>query len=457
MSKISTNYIDEKNDELTDLSIKIWENPEIAFQEFKASKWIGEYLEREGFKVEYGNFGVPTSIRATWGDGKPSIGLLGEYDALPGMSQKVSVEKESIEEGAPGHACQHNLLGVAHVGAAIGMKREMEEKGLKGTIVFYGCPAEETLTGKGFMARGGAFKDIDLSFSWHPGTSNIVLRGKLTAMNSFKFHFKGITAHAGGDPHNGRSALDAVELTNVGANYLREHVTDDVRIHYVITNGGEAPNIVPDKASVWYYVRALSREAVEDTYERLIKVAKGAAMMTETEVDIEYLGGCYNTLTNNVLGDLLFESMKELPIQNWSEDDLEFAKKLELAKTNKAGVFESGEVEGLVLYNSEPMNIYTNIYASSDVGDVQHIVPSAFFMTATANIGAAGHSWNNTATAGHAIGMKGMIFAAKAMALAGLKIVEDPKIVDIAKEEFDKSMAGTKYICPITDDIQIPN
>ncbi|WP_207204744.1 amidohydrolase [Miniphocaeibacter massiliensis] len=456
MDKISTNYIDSKENELIELATKIWEHPEVGFHEVKACEWTAEFLKKEGFDVEVGSFGVPTSIRATFGSGKPVIGLLGEYDALPGMSQKVSTKKEAVEDGAPGQACQHNLLGVGHVGAAIGLKKEMEENGLKGTIVFYGCPAEETLTGKGFMARGGAFKDLDVSFSWHPGTSNIVMRGTMTAMNTFKLHFKGITAHAGGDPHNGRSALDAVELTNVGINYLREHVTDDVRMHYSITNGGQAPNIVPDKASAWYFVRALSREAVVDTYERMIKVAKGAAMMTETEVEVEYLGGCYNTLSNNVLGDLIFDAMNELPVQNWSKEDIEFAKILEETKTNKSGVFESGEVGEQYLYSEKPLNIYSDSFGSTDVGDVQHLVPGIMFMTATANIGAAGHSWNNTACAGNSIGMKGMIFAAKSMAKAGLKILEDPSLVDKAKSEFEKSMNGKTYICPITDDIKLP-
>ena len=456
MSKFSIDYIDSKEKELVEVATKIWENPELGFKEVKACEWISDLLEKEGFKVEIGEFGVPTSIRASWGEGKPVIGFLGEYDALPGMSQKVSTKKEPVVEGADGHACQHNLLGVGHLGAVLGMKKEMEEKGLKGTIVFYGCPAEETLTGKGFMARGGAFRDLDISFAWHPGTSNLVTRGTMTALNTFKLHFTGITAHAGGDPHNGRSALDAVELTNVGINYLREHVTDDVRMHYSITNGGQAPNIVPDKASAWYYVRALSREAVVDTYERMIKVAKGAAMMTETEVEVEYLGGCYETLNNNVLCDVIYEAMDELPIQDWSDEDKAFAKALEEAKTNKSGVFESGDTVGKYLYDTKPLDVNIDSFGSSDVGDVQHIAPGTFFMTATANIGAAGHSWNNTACAGHSIGMKGMIYAAKVMAEAGLKILENPSIADKAKEEFEKAMKGREYECPMTDDIKIP-
>lgn len=457
MTKISSEYINSKESELIDLAKKIWDEPELGFKEVKACKWIADFLEKEGFSVEVGSFGVPTSIKATWGNGKPVIGLLGEYDALPGMSQEVSTKKQAIIEGQSGQGCQHNLLGIGHVGAAIGLKNEMESNDIKGTVVFYGCPAEETLTGKGFMARGGAFKDLDIAFSWHPGTSNIVLKGTMTAMNTFKFNFTGITAHAGGDPHNGRSALDAVELTNVAANYLREHVTDDVRIHYTITNGGQAPNIVPDKASVWYYVRALSREAVEDTYERLKKIAKGAAMMTETEVEVEYLGGCYNTMNNTVLADVLLNSMREESVQSWSEEDIAFAKELEEAKDNKDGVFSKGSNESLYLYEGEPLEIFANNYGSTDVGDVQHIVPGAMFMTATANIGAAGHSWNNTACAGHSIGMKGMIYAAKSMADAGYKLMKNPELVEQAKIEFKNTMNGRKYVNPITEDVKIPS
>ncbi|WP_100066172.1 amidohydrolase [Miniphocaeibacter massiliensis] len=454
MGKLAQDYIDVKSEELIELASKIWENPEVGYKEVKASEWTAEFLRKEGFDVTVGDYGVPTSIRASWGEGKPVIGLLGEYDALPGMSQKVKPEKEAIIEGAPGHACQHNLLGVGHVGAAIGLKKEMEEKGLKGTIVFYGCPAEEELTGKVFMARGGAFKDLDIVLDWHPGNANMVLRGKMTAMNTFKLHFTGITAHAGGDPHNGRSALDAVELTHVGINYLREHVTDDVRMHYTIINGGQAPNIVPDKASSWYFVRAFSREAVEDTYERMIKVAKGAAMMTDTEVEVEYLGGCYETLNNKVVTDLLLESMRELGPIKWSEEEKQFAEKLEEKKSNSQGMFS--DIGNSALFEGEALDVAMDAFGSTDVGDVLHIAPGSMFMTACTNLGAAGHSWNNTACAGHSIGMKGMLYAAKVMSEAGLKILNDTSIVDKAQEEFKKSMNGKEYKCPIPDYVKVP-
>jgi len=326
--QIARKEISTKKDVLIGLSRKIWENPERAYQEVKASQWIADFLEKEGFAVERGYAGMPTAIRAVWGDGEPYIGFLGEYDALPGLSQKVSSIKEPVVEGGIGHGCGHNLLGVACVAAVLGAKQEMVNKGLTGTLVFYGCPAEEVLTGKVFMARGGAFRELDLSFAYHPSTSYIYSLGKLAAMNSVKFHFKGKTAHAGGNPQDGRSALDAAEIMSVGANYLREHVPDGTRIHYAYTDVNEAPNVVPDKTTVWYFVRSLSREVVEQTYERLIKVAEGAAMMTETEVEIEFLGGCYETLQNSVLMNLIRDTAIELGPVAWTEEDIVFAEKL---------------------------------------------------------------------------------------------------------------------------------
>lgn len=453
--RIAIKYIDDQVQALSQLSKEIWDKPELPFKEYFASELLADFMKEEGFQVETEYAGMPTAFKASWGSGKPVIGLLGEYDALPGMSQKISTKKEALEEGRPGHACQHNLLGVAHVGAALGLKKEMEERKLPGTIIFYGCPAEETLIGKGFMAREGAFRELDVSFAWHPGASNHVTLGRMAAMNTAKFHFKGITAHAGADPHNGRSALDAVEIMNVGANYLREHVTDDVRLHYTITDGGQAPNIVPDKASVWYYVRALSREAVEDTYARLIKVAEGAAHMTETEVEVDYQGGCYNTLQNKVLAELIHETMEEIDRPEYTKEELDFAEELDKGVSNKVFFPGASLDKGHIHQDVLPITD-RDAYGSTDVGDVQHIAPGVFFMTATSNIGAAGHSWHNTACAGNSIGQKGMIYASKVMANAGIKLIEDQSILEQAKAEFDQTMEGTEYDCPINDDIELP-
>ena len=449
--------IEEKKDLLYELSKQIWENPETAFKEVKASKWTADFLKEEGFDVELGYAGLPTAIKATWGSGKPVIGFLGEYDALQGMSQKVSISKEPVVANAPGHACGHNLLGVAHVGAVLGMKKEMEERKLEGTIIYYGCPGEELLTGKGFMAREGSFKDLDISIAWHPAAKNQIILGANTGMNSVKFHFKGQTAHAGSDPHNGRSALDALELMNIGAQYLREHVTDDVRIHYITVEGGDAPNIVPDKASSWYFIRALSRGTVVETYNRLLKIADGAAMMTETEVEVEFLGGCYNTLQNKVLVNLIHETAQEVGVPDWTEEELKFAEELNKVSANYDNMLASACISSDMQMHNEIGPIgYENKYGSTDVGDVQHMAPGVYFYTATNNIGAAGHSWQTTACSGSSLGQKGMLNAAKIMAVAGIKALEDPNIIEDAKAEFTKVMNGKTYKCPIPDYISIP-
>ena len=456
LETIATKAVEKNEAILTDLAKRIWDNPETAFNEVKACEWTAEVLRNAGFTVETGLYGMPTSIRASWGKGHPVVGFLGEYDALPGLSQKVSTEKEPVCAGAPGQGCGHNLLGVSCVGAALGMKAELEERGLEGTVVFYGCPAEEVLTGKAFMAREGAFRDLDVAFSWHGSTSNNLSTGTMTGLNSAIFHFKGITAHAGGDPHNGRSALDAVELMNVGANYLREHVTSDVRIHYVIKEGGTAPNIVPDNASVWYYVRAMSREAIEDTYRRLILVAEGAAHMTETQLEIEYLGGCYNTLNPVTLTNLTHDVMEQIEMPHWTDEELAFADELNKKSQQYQAVKDSGKLENGPLCTFVEPVAKRDGYGSTDVGDVQHIVPCVQVMTATCNLAAPGHSWQITSCAGMSIGMKGMLFGSKVMAATAMKLVEDPKLVEQAKEEFNKQMNGRTYNCPIPKEIPVP-
>lgn len=448
--------IDSKSGMLKEFSLKCWENPETAYKEHLASKWTAELLEKEGFQVETGYAGIPTAIKASYGSGKPVIGFLGEYDALPGLSQKVKTTKDPVKENAPGHGCGHNLIAGAHVGAVIGLKKAMEEKGLAGTIVFYGCPGEEVLTGKPFMARGGAFTELDASFQWHPGMAAYVSMGRMTAMNSAKFHFKGVTAHAGADPHNGRSALDAAELMNVGANFLREHVTDDVRIHYVLTEAGTAPNIVPDKATVWYYVRALSREAVVDTYERLVRVAKGAAMMTDTEVSIEFLGGCYNTQQNRVLLDLVCETMTEMGPIKRSQEELDFAAELNKASYLSSPMMGGDSMDTSSINDTLPPVQFNDLFGSSDVGDVQHIAPGFFYMTAAYNSTAVAHSWQATACAGTDVGLNAMLYNAKAMAIAGLRLLEDKELLAKAQEEFKATMKGREYICPIPGDVKIP-
>lgn len=455
LGKIAFEAISDNRGKLALLEKKIWKHPEGPYKEYRASAWSAEILEEAGFRVETGVGGLPTAIKATFGSGHPVIGFLGEYDALPGLSQRAVAVKSPVMEDGWGQGCGHNLLGVGKIGAVLGMQKEMIEKNLPGTIVYFGCPAEEVLTGKVFMARAGVFDGIDLAVAWHPGTVNEVNTGSAVGINSFKLHFKGRTAHAGGDPHNGRSALDAVELTNVGAQYLREHVTSDVRIHYVITEGGVAPNIVPDKACVWYYVRAMKRERIDDVYARLVKVAKGAAMMTETELDIEFLGGCYPTLSNQVLSKTLHDCMTEIPQEKWTSREIAFARELNIASEYqwKAAQTCHGLMENEHLHTGVFPIRSREDYGSTDAGDVAHIVPTVFFSTATCNVGAPGHSWQVTACSGGSIGEKGMIFAAKIMALFGLRVLDNPSIYVEAKAEFDKAVGAKPYVCPIPSEI----
>ena len=448
--------IDKEAQNLIGLADKIWEYPETAYNEVKACEWIAAALKEYGFEVETGLYGMPTSIKAVWGKGHPVIGILGEYDALPGMSQKIATEKDPIVPGGPGQGCAHNLLGITSLGAVIGMKAELEAKGLEGTVVYYGCPGEEVLTGKSFMAREGAFRDLDIAFSWHGSTTNTLTDGVMTGLNSAIFHFKGRTAHAGGDPHNGRSALDAAEIMSVGANYLREHVTSDVRIHYVYKEAGTAPNIVPDKASVWYYVRAFSREAIEDTYNRLVKVAEGAAHMTETELEIEFLGGCYPTLGNETISQVAVEQLEAIGPVQWTEEELKFAEELNTKSSQYAQVKASGALDnGPLATNIIGINRGYG-YGSTDVGDVMHIVPTIFIGTDTYNLAAPGHSWQITACAGMSIGYKGMLLGAKALAATGMEVAENMEILEKAKAEFAEKMKGKTYKCPITPDLPIP-
>ena len=456
--KTAYEAIEKYRSELNDLSLAIWKNPEGPYKEHFACEKTAELLKKHGFSVEIGAGGVKAALKATWGSGKPVLGFLGEYDALPGMSQEVTAELKPIEGQHYGHACGHNLLGVSHVGALIGLKAEMEERKLPGTIIYYGCPAEEVLTGKGFMARGGAFEGLDASIAFHPMTMNMVTMGNSLALNSVKFHFRGVTAHAGGDPHNGRSALDAVEITNVGCNYLREHVTTDVRMHYVITHGGVAPNIVPDYACVWYYVRAPKREVVEEVYARLVKVAEGAAHMTETKLEVEFMGGCYETMNNEVLAKLIHKNLEEAPQDPWTEEELAFAKKMNDTTPHlREQAIKRANLPGDTQIHTGVCEIGTEGNSgSTDVGDVHHMAPGVFFTTACYNIGAPGHSWQNTSCSGSTIGEKGMIYGARAMAKWGLDLIEQPEILEKAWKEFDGAMGGKKYVCPIPEGLPVP-
>lgn len=455
------NWINNNSKELVSLSDHIWELAEVGLHEHKSAQALCATLKQHGFTVEEGVAGMPSAFVASYGSGKPVIAILGEYDALPGLSQKTHFEKSPLKEGAPGHGCGHNLLGVGAVGGALAVKEAMVKHNLTGTIRYYGCPAEETLVGKVFMVRDGLFKDVDVSLTWHPGAINTLWASSALAMNSAKFTFHGRSSHAAGDPENGRSALDGVELMNVGANYLREHIVQDARLHYVITKGGGEPNIVPPIAEVWYYVRAPKRKQVEDVYKRLVKIAEGAALMTETTFDIEFLTGCYNTLHNHVVGDVIMDAFREVGAPPFDAADVEFARNMVANylpghyqtmvdnMRDRVGV----DVDGKYLMDlvTEPHDYGKVAAGSTDVGDVSWVTPTAQFMAATNVLGTPGHSWQYAACAGMSIGHKGMLTAAKVLGLAALTFMQDATLVEKAKTEFAASVKGREYKTPLPE------
>ena len=437
---------------LNDIALKMYEHPETAYNEVKASAWMAEALEHYGFKVEKGPYGMPTAIRAEWGSGHPVIGLLAEYDALPGLSQTQNTYKDPAVQDGPGQGCGHNLLGVCTLAAAIGMKADLEQSGLSGTVVFYGCPAEEVLTGKAFMAREGAFRELDLAFAWHGHSKNTVELGMGGGLNSATFHFKGKTAHAS-SAWNGRSALDAVELMSVGANYLREHMTPNSRVHYVYKEAGVAPNIVPDVASVWYYVRSQYRWQIDELYGRLVNIAKGAAMMTDTEVEIEFHGGCYNTMSNKTIADVFAEVYPEVPAAVYTDEELAIADALNQTMPEYAHKKPEEPIHTGFIYKPEQYRITPG---SSDVGDVEHIVPGIMVNTASQNYLGVNHTWQTTCCAGNGIGLKGMIRGGIWMALAAAKFYRDEELVKKAWETFKEDMDGETYVCPIPKEVPVP-
>jgi aminobenzoyl-glutamate utilization protein B len=457
MSKESLiSKVQSVSQDLTDITLEMWRNPETALEEFKSSKLLSDYMKSQGFEIK-SIPNNPTSFIAEFGSGKPILGILGEYDALPKLSQKVSAVREAADGKTlddPGHGCGHNLLGCGGAGAAIAIKEAIEKGEVKGTIRFYGCAAEETLAGKGMMAREGVFDDCDACITWHPAFMNSLWGCSFLAMNSLKFRFKGLAAHAAAAPDAGRSALDAVELMDVGANYLREHVNEKVRIHYAITNGGGLPNTVPPDAEVWYYVRAPKRADVKATTARLIKIANGAAEMTETTMSYELLAGCYDVVSNHKIGDVMLENMRFVGGPGYDDADYAFAAELQknLTPESKAATIKSyyapEEIADMVLAEGVyDNNDYGQIMAgSTDVGDVSYICPTAQMIGATLPVGIGTHTWMATACTGSPIGVKSMIFMAKSLACTAYDLMTKPELLDAAKAEFKKSVGDFKYV-----------
>jgi len=459
-------WIESNKELIIEMSDKIWDFAELGLIEFKSSALLADELEKNGFRVERGIAGMPTAFVATWGEGKPVIGIMGEYDALPGLSQKRVPWKETLEKGKPGHGCGHNVHGTSGMAAAIAVKKVMEKYGTKGTIKFFGCPAEENFSGKVFMVREGYFNDVDAVISHHPSTMNDVSLMSCLAVNSVKFHFYGKASHAGGSPEQGRSALDAAELMNIGANYLREHVIQDARIHYVIEKGGDQPNIVPPYARSWYYIRAPERDQMEFIYDWILEIAKAAAMMTRTEVKTEFIEGSYNVIPNRTISEMIVKNMREIELPKYSDEDLKFADKIAKTITSEMKIAQLKKSkrprwERLVdkLIDNEvpdPWGEGEVSHGSTDVADVSWQAPTVEFSTATWILGTPAHSWQAVAQNGVGIGHKSLIFAAKAMAATVIDLLTNEDALNKAREEHKQRIGNKKYRSPIPPDHKPP-
>ncbi|MEH7097105.1 amidohydrolase [Neobacillus vireti] len=456
-------WMNQNEERFTEVAQKIWENPQVGYEETFASQLQQKILMEAGFTIKSNIGGIPTAFIAEYGTTKPIIGILGEFDALPGLSQQISSVRNPVVQKGPGHGCGHNLLGTAGVEAVIALKEQMEAEMLPGTIRYYGCPAEELLSGKTFMARVGVFNDLDCSLTWHPGTNNLAANYSMQALTAIEFFFSGRTSHAGAAPHLGRSALDAVELMNVGANYLREHVPDGSRIHYQITNGGMAPNIVPEAASVYYFLRGENRDQVDELTERLIKIAQGATLMTETSVKWQIKSGCYDTLPNETLNDLMHQQAESIGQMTYTLEEETFA--IELRQTVDPSVLAAAKQQALGAddklldpgFYNDKKNFGKTMGGSSDVGDVSWITPLGQVMTTCAPLGVQLHTWQATASFGSSIGMKGMHYAAKLMALSAYELLIDKEgILEKAKAEFTTNTKGETYKPGIPAMVQPP-
>ena len=425
----------------SDIARTLWNNPEASGNEANASAYLKEILSKEGFTLtDCPN--VPYAFCAEYGSGKPVLAVLAEYDVLPGLSQKACAAKDPVQEGGPGHGCGHNLLGSAAVTAAIGLKRFLEKSGHVGTVRLYGCPEEELLDGKVKMIAEHFFDGCDAALTWHPSDANVAHTKGYLANAAMKFFFSGRSSHAAFAPQLGRSALDAVEIMNVGVNYLREHVVDKTRIHYTTDSGGYAPNIVPASASSWYFVRAPKMSDVRETVRRVELAAQGAATMTETNVEVKHGYGCCEFKENQAFADLSYANLIEADGPKYTEEEMAFA--AELQKTLAPGVAEKNQA----LYKMKDGVLFSGVgnrelcrdcemTASSDTGDVSYLMPSGLFTTTCWPIGVSPHTWQAAACAGTSIGEKAALYAAKVLAGTGYDLFTEPEHLKKITREFE--------------------
>ena len=426
----------ERSDLLWDAARKVWEWAEPGYQETKSSALLASLIEEEGFEVERGVAGIPTSFIASYGAGRPVIAILAEFDALPGLSQQAVPTRAPREGPDWGHACGHHLFGAGSLGAALAVADGIRSSAVQGTVRFYGTPAEEGGGAKAFMARAGLFEDVDAVLHWHPGDVNSAGDPTNLARVAAKFRYRGRSAHAAASPEVGRSALDAVAILNYGAELLREHTPDRTRIHHVITAGGDAPNVVPAFAEAYYYVRHPDIGIARSIYDRLVLVAEGAAHATETELEIEFLGGIHNLLPNDTLSKVSLRNFKDLIDMDYSDEERRWAQELKkslLRPRPLASVSELRDDTG------------NTTLGSTDVGDVSWVAPTTGIRTACWVPGTPAHSWQAVAAGGTTIGRQGMLMAARVLAATAWDLLADPSIVKAAREELDRRLADRPY------------
>lgn len=466
--------LDEKSAVILDANDKIWKYAELAFHEDRSAKLICQILEQEGFTLTTGDAGIPTCFTGTfsYGSGKPVMGILGEYDALAALSQKPGqTTKEPVIPGAPGHGCGHNCLGTGSLAAAIAVKEYLIANKKDGTIIYFGCPAEEGAGAKQFMARAGMFDDVDFVYTWHPATKNAVEATHYNAIMGANFTFTGVSSHAGGSPHLGRSALDACELMNIGCNYLREHTIPEARIHYAyIDAGGTAPNVVQDHAVIRYEVRSPWVWQVKELYERVKNCARGASIMTDTKFEAELSMAFTEYLPNNALASIADECLQEVGAPKWDEADYALAKEFlntynDITKQAiREEIIETYGEDRLEEILERPLDSEIHpfnpdkikqVAGSTDVGDVGYATPTLNINIATACIGNVGHSWQMVAQSCSPIAHKGLLTAAKVMALSCIRTMDRPDVIEAAKKEVIKRNGG-KYTCPLPDSVLPP-
>jgi aminobenzoyl-glutamate utilization protein B len=436
-------HLDAMQPELVAINQDIWDYAELGLQEYRSAARLVGVLKKAGFRLREGVSEMPTAFVAEYGSGKPILGILAEYDALPELSQQVTGDRKPFLGRTTGHGCGHCALGTAAAAAAIAVKAVYEKYHLPGTIRVYGTPAEETLIGKVYMTLDAQFNDLDACLHWHPGSYNRVQFGSSKALISAKFTFTGLAAHASGSPAKGRSALDAVELMNVGANYMREHVPETARVHYVITNGGQQPNVVPATAQVWYFVRDNTHEAAEAHFNWICEIAEAGAKMTRTKMALHVDTDCHEIIPNSPLSKVLARNLKRIGPPQFSEADLALARQLQAPVREEFGLKEKKPLHDTI--EDLPEKPTTPDGGSTDVGDISWHVPTSGLGTVCFAAGSPGHSWQNVAAIGSPIGHKGMLVAAKVLALSTVELLQDPQLLQEAKTDFQERMQERRY------------